>query len=261
VLFTSNQQTLLALSQASATLLLTLVTQSANRLSFNASCPPRLEKTSCPGVRFWRKKDWTGHIKARKGETNRNGASLPQHGQPRDDSDSDSDGGSDSCSEAMTKKTSTHPYLKNADGTSMKSVKLRQMSQKAWCALGALRDYGCLAEPWSDVKHDAYRYYYAMMLSDPDFIFPRFCNNGEWKLQEWTTRLFPSWAKKLHGNKREEHKTTRRPHKKMKTDIFKDPQLLTIESEEDKMATASPPQAVTAVSVLDILSYIKLMTF
>ena len=215
MVFTSNQQTLLALSQASAMLLPSLVTQSANGLPFNASCPPRLEKTSCPGVWFWRKKDWTGHVKARKGETNGNGASLPQHGRPRDDSDSDSVGGSDSCSEAMTKKISTHPYLENADGTSMKSIKLQQMSQKARRILGALRDYGRLLEQWSDVKHDAYGYYCAMMLSDPDFIFLRFCNDGEWKLQEWTTQLFPSWAKKLHGDKREERKMTcRHPAKK-----------------------------------------------
>jgi len=72
---------------------------------------------------------------------------------------------------------------------------------------------------------------------------------------------FHHGAKKLHDNKREECKTTRRPHKKMKTDIFKDPQLLTIESEEDKTATASLPRAVTTVSALDILSYIKLITF
>ena len=93
-------------------------------LSFDAGRPTRLEITSCPGVRFWSKRDWTGYIKAQKGETNGNGTSMPQRGRPQDDSDcEDSDCGSDSGSEATTKKTS-HPYLENADSTAVKREKL-----------------------------------------------------------------------------------------------------------------------------------------
>ena len=238
-----NQQTLPTPSQVPAGILSSLPLAQSG-----LGRPPRLEITSCPGVRFWRKKDWTGHLKARKGETNGNGTSVPRRGRPRDESDSDSDSncGSDSGCEATTKKTS-HPYLENADGTAVKRVKLRQMSQKARRVMGALRDYGRLPQQWSDAKQEAYGYYCTTMLSDPDFSFLRFCDDGEWKLQEWTTRLFPSWARKLHAEKGEERKIPRRRRKKLKTDILEDPKLLTIELEEDKIVVASPPQAVSTL--------------
>ena len=48
-------------------------------------------------------------------------------------------------------------------------------------------------QSFGQISMRAWEYYSSTMLADEAFEFLLFCDDGEWKLREWSTRSYPSW--------------------------------------------------------------------
>ena len=60
--------------------------------------------------------------------------------------------------------------------------------------LWRLLDSDGMAPPtFGQILMRAWEYYSSVMLADEVFNFLLLCDNGEWKLKEWSTRSYPSW--------------------------------------------------------------------
>ena len=56
-----------------------------------------------------------------------------------------------------------------------------------------LNSDGMAPPSFGQILMRAWEYYSAVMLADKAFDFLLLCDNGEWKLREWSTRSYPSW--------------------------------------------------------------------
>ena len=151
--------------------------------------PPKKHEDSLP-VKLWTRKEFRHacieHTSAQRGETDGNATSVRgkgKRGRPRKGSDQDS-------------KTS-HFYLENADGTAVSEEQIAEMSRKARMMWRTLDSDGMAPHMFGQISMSAWNYYSSMMLADEAFEFLLLCDDGEWKLREWSTRSYPSW----HRNK------------------------------------------------------------
>ena len=86
-----------------------------------------------------------------------------------------------------------HSYLENIDGVPVSDEQITEMSRKARMLWRTLEEDGMAPMTFSQISHRAWEYYSTLMLADKAYNFLLLCNDGEWKLREWSTRSYPSW--------------------------------------------------------------------
>ncbi|KAM6489219.1 hypothetical protein JOM56_015389 [Amanita muscaria] len=175
-----------------------------------ASKPPALEHDNYPNIRFWTHKLYTKEKRRIAGETDGLATSKKKPGRKKFNSEGD----------ALT-EAATHPYLQNEDGSLVSPEQLGVMSQKARRIWIAFKKTGEAPATWGQISTDLHDYYVREMVSDPRYIFLRYCNDGEWKLLEWTRKSYSSWT--LSNGLRE---------KKSKKSSLDDPDLIKMTSNE-----------------------------
>ena len=68
-----------------------------------------------------------------------------------------------------------------------------EMSHKARMLWRTLNSNGMALPTFGQISMRAWEYYSSMMLADKALEFLLLCDDGEWKLREWSTRSYPSW--------------------------------------------------------------------
>ena len=122
------------------------------------------------------------HTNAQRGETNGSATSARGKGKrrrPRKGSDQDN-------------KTS-HFYLENSDGMPVSEEQITEMSHKARMLWRTLNSDGMAPPTFGQISMRAWEYYSSTMLTDKAHDFLLLCDDGKWKLREWSTRSYPSW--------------------------------------------------------------------
>ena len=115
-----------------------------------------------------------------RGETDGDATSArgnEKHGRPRKGSDKDN--------------KPTHFYLENADGVPVSEEQITEMSRKARMIWRSLDSDSMAPQTFGQISMQAWEYYSSTMLVDEAFEFLLFCDDGEWKLREWSTRSYP----------------------------------------------------------------------
>ncbi|KAH8996456.1 hypothetical protein EDB86DRAFT_2829125 [Lactarius hatsudake] len=151
-------------------------------------------REACPEIVQWNREVYLRSIakaKAQKrGETDGNAITVRKKakaGRPPKTTDNDED--SDSHG---------HLYLKNLDGTLISTASLRKLSSKARSVWFTLADHDEAPLTWGKVSDIAGEYYYRHVLNEPGLEFLQYCDDGIWKLREWTQLLYSGWARN-HG--------------------------------------------------------------
>ena len=122
------------------------------------------------------------HASVQRGETDGDATSVRgngKRGRPRKGSDKDN--------------KPTHFYLENADGVPFSEEQITEMSRKARMIWRSLDSDSMAPQTFGQISMRAWEYYSSTMLVDEAFEFLLFCDDGEWKLREWSTRSYPSW--------------------------------------------------------------------
>ncbi len=96
---------------------------------------------------------------------------------------------------------SMHFYLVNEGGSPVAEEEITKMSHKARMIWTFLDHEGLAPETFGQISIKAWEYYSHMMLAQESFDFLLLCDDGEWKLWEWSTRSYPSWCRCHKGNK------------------------------------------------------------
>jgi hypothetical protein len=84
-------------------------------------------------------------------------------------------------------------YLENEDGSLVSREVIFRMSQKAHTIWETLDEHGLAPTAFDKISETAWEFYARSMLSDPEFFFLRLCDDGQWKLKEWSNSSYPSW--------------------------------------------------------------------
>ena len=172
-------------------------------------------KTDNPAVVYWTRKDISQPAKKHsesQGETDGDATLVKtkrKPGHPPQESDNEED-------------HSSHFYLENQDGTPVNKFKVAEMSWKARMIWRTLDKDGLASTTFGKMIKPTLEYFLRTMLTDKAHEFLLLCDDGEWKLWEWSTRSYPSW----YRNKNQPPK----PDKPAKT--RKDAEYTT-DSEED----------------------------
>ncbi|KAI9460989.1 hypothetical protein BJY52DRAFT_243694 [Lactarius psammicola] len=83
-------------------------------------------------------------------------------------------------------------YLQNSDGTLVNKEIISRMSQRAHAIWETLDEHGLAPTTFDKISEIAWDFYARIMLNDPDFFFLRLCDDGQWKLKEWSNSSY-SW--------------------------------------------------------------------
>ena len=78
------------------------------------------------------------------------------------------------------------------------------MSRKARMLWTTLDEDGMAPQTFGQISMKAWEYFSRMMLADEAHDFLLLCNDGEWKLREWSTRSYPSWHRNRFTDPKEE---------------------------------------------------------
>ncbi|KAI9443888.1 hypothetical protein H4582DRAFT_2189453 [Lactarius indigo] len=142
-----------------------------------------------PGVVYWVKKEYTRAARRKnRGETDGNATSVQvkrKRGRPPQDSNDEED-------------HSTHFYLETRDGIPVDKSVIAEMSRKARMLWRTLDKCGLAPETFGKIENRAWDYYSRTILADKAHDFLRLCDDGEWKLREWSTKSYPSWYRNRH---------------------------------------------------------------
>ncbi|KAI9433542.1 hypothetical protein H4582DRAFT_2060944 [Lactarius indigo] len=137
----------------------------------------------------WTKKEFRHAMakisNARRGEMDGSATSVRKKrkpGRPRK-------GSNDNDNDHVT----PHFYLENEDGTPVDEDQIADMSRKARMLWATLNEEGLAPATFGHITDTAWEYYLRMMLADEAHDFLLLCDDGEWKLWEWSTRSYPSW--------------------------------------------------------------------
>ncbi|KAH9172275.1 hypothetical protein EDB89DRAFT_2069930 [Lactarius sanguifluus] len=93
---------------------------------------------------------------------------------------------------------STHFYLENRDGIPIDKSVIAEMSRKAQMLWRTLDKNGLAPETFGKIENRAWDYFSQMILADKAHEFLLLCDDGEWKLREWSTKSYPSWYRNRH---------------------------------------------------------------
>ena len=152
---------------------------------------PLCKSTDFQAVSQWTRKDYRpteARGNAQQGEMDGNATtarSKGKRGRPHKGSD--------------VETSKTHLYLENADGTLVDSDQIADMSRKARILWRTLNKDGLAPPTFGQMMPKAFEYFLRMMLADEAHDFLLLCDDGEWKLREWSTRSYPSWHRNRFG--------------------------------------------------------------
>ncbi|KAH9038700.1 hypothetical protein EDB85DRAFT_1887752 [Lactarius pseudohatsudake] len=165
--------------------------------------PALRKRTDILMVIQWTRKDFrcvsATKGNANRGETDGNATSVRQKGKcgrPRKDSNNDGH--------------ATHHYLENEDSTPVSADIVAEMSRKARMLWATLDEDGMAPATFGGISMKAWEYFSRMMLADEAHDFLLLCDDGEWKLWEWSTRSYPSWHRNRFALPKD---TTKTPEK------------------------------------------------
>ncbi|KAI9447367.1 hypothetical protein BJY52DRAFT_1193331 [Lactarius psammicola] len=146
-------------------------------------------RTDNPQVHYWVKKEYTHAMrKQNRGETDGNATTVQvkrKRGRPPRESDDEED-------------HSAHFYLENQDGTPVDKSTIAEMSRKARMLWRTLDKNGLAPETFGKISKKAWDYFSRTILADQTHEFLLLCDDGEWKLREWSTKSYPSWYRNKH---------------------------------------------------------------
>ncbi|KAI9435026.1 hypothetical protein BJY52DRAFT_1197793 [Lactarius psammicola] len=152
-----------------------------------------------PDVHYWVKKEYTCAMrKQNRGETDGNATTVQvkrKRGRPPRESDDEED-------------HSAHFYLENQDGSSIDKSTIAEMSRKARMLWRTLDKNGLAPETFGKISKKAWDYFSRTILADHTHEFLLLCDDGEWKLREWSTKSYPSWYRNKHLPPKTEKNTT-----------------------------------------------------
>ena len=144
-----------------------------------------------PDVIFWLRDVYQRMLAAQpKGETDGNATTVVtknKAGRPHKSTDPESLG--------IQGDTHKHLYLEREDGTPISTSELRALSQKAHSLWQSLHIMGFAPITWGKITSLGWEYYARSMLNEPGLEFLRLCDDGQWKLREWTQLNYSPWAK------------------------------------------------------------------
>ncbi|KAI9445606.1 hypothetical protein BJY52DRAFT_1228833 [Lactarius psammicola] len=131
-----------------------------------------------------------------------------------------------------------HFYLENQDGTPVDKSAVAEMSQKAWMLWRTLDKNGLAPETFGKILKNAWDYFSQTMLADKAHEFLLLCDDGEWKLREWSTKSYPSWYRNKHLPPKTEKNSTDTDKDQTKCDeerckqVLENPNLLQMEDDD-----------------------------
>jgi hypothetical protein len=198
-----------------------------NALLPSKDAPPPLDRKEYPQVCFWTAKSFEAYSNNLTGETD----GLATH-QKRP--------GRRSKSEINEGR---HPYLENKDGSAVPQEIIDKVGHKARRLWHALKDVSMAPSSWGKASEVAYKYFNDGMLTEPEFVFFRYCE-GNWKLMRWATRAYSSWAHNHMKSNAGNNKTSQATKRKRAS--LDDPSLIRLDDDQDMdipTAVSPPPDA------------------
>ncbi|KAI9436142.1 hypothetical protein BJY52DRAFT_1197170 [Lactarius psammicola] len=133
---------------------------------------------------------------------------------------------------------SAHFYLENQDGTPVDKSAVAEMSRKARMLWRTLDKNGLAPETFGKISKNAWDYFSRTMLTDKAHEFLLLCDDGEWKLREWSTKSYPSWYRnkhlppKMEKNSTDTDKDQTKCNKERRKQVLKNPNLLQMEDDD-----------------------------
>ena len=145
-----------------------------------------------PDVVFWLRDVYLRSLAAQpRGETDGDATAVAtknRAGRPKKSTNSDNPG--------IQGETHKHMYLEREDGTPISISELRALSQKAHTLWQSLHVSGYAPRTWGKITSVAWEYYAHSILNTPGLEFLHLCDDGRWKLKEWTQLSYSPWAKR-----------------------------------------------------------------
>ena len=89
---------------------------------------------------------------------------------------------------------SKHYYLQHHDGSPVSKKEVGKLSFQARSLWASLKEGGRAPRTFGKMSSSAWELFLRMLVSDPGFAFLRWCDDGEWKLREWSSQNYSSWA-------------------------------------------------------------------
>ena len=142
-------------------------------------------KTGNPAVVYWTRKDISRPAKKHsesQGETDGDATSVKtkqKPGRPPQESNDEED-------------HLSYFYLENQDGTPVNKSEVAEMSWKACMIWQTLDKDGLVSTTFGKMIKPTLEYFLRTMLADKAHEFLLLCDDGEWKLWEWSAWLYPS---------------------------------------------------------------------
>ena len=167
-------------------------------------------------MRFWTAKSFEVYCNNLTGETDGLATQQKRRGRRRK-SESEDD---------------RHPYLENADGSTVPREILAKVGQRARRLWQAMNVVGQAPSSWGKASENAYVYFNSEMLNEPEFVFFRYCE-GNWKIMRWATKAYASWAHNHIKSNNAGHSKTPRANKRKREDLD-DPLLLQIDDNNNE---------------------------
>ena len=145
--------------------------------------PALRNKDDYPDVTIWSKKDYTrANAKSDKGASNGEQCEqIPKAkvGRPRNE-------------EQPT--GSANSFLQNSDGTRVNADQLKALSVTARVAWISLMERDWAPPSFCRISHEAWEFFASVVLNEAELDFLLLCDDGKWKLREWSKQNYSSWA-------------------------------------------------------------------
>jgi hypothetical protein len=151
--------------------------------------PAPQQHSNFPQIKPWTRKEYrtvaASLSNAQRGETDGNATTVRTKGKPGCPKKKTSDQGANS--------KPTHFYLQNVDGTPVSEEEIAEKSRKARMLWRTLDEDGMVPPTFGQISQKAWEFFSLMILADEAHEFLLLCDDGEWKLWEWSTRSYPLW--------------------------------------------------------------------
>ena len=142
--------------------------------------PPLQTREDHPAVEYWAKEDYN-----RAEESQSNSETNGQITMTEGDTGPTQSG---------SRRKNKYYYLQHHDGTPVNKQEVASLSFKARSLWMTLKEDGRAPKTFSKISSSAWEFFLRMMIANPGFDFLRWCDDGEWKLREWATHNYSSWA-------------------------------------------------------------------
>lgn len=149
-------------------------------LADTPSIPVLEDKANLPMVTCWYEEDCPA-TNTKTGETDGDASTMkekPKRGRPRKDTSGYS--------------PLTHRYLQNEDGTVVSKDQVAKMSRRAHMLWESLKATNLAPASYGKMIKTAWDFYTGHMLNEFPFLW--YCDDGKWKLKEWSTQSYSGWA-------------------------------------------------------------------